>query len=572
MKFENLNLDVLRMIFSRACNEKWDGRNAIDSYREMVTLSSASHLWRLVVLPYLYKRIHVYCDHGKVFSNAKLAIDNGFLDYARVLKIKITDAGIEAVDLITHLYEAGIDKAIWPAIYKLDISNYDEVRFGDSNDVDLNYEENFESTPVTTKKIVDYFCKHVPGVKSVEYTDTLSMVTPNRDYEYLGMLLSELFKRYSVQIATSSMLLVPSRLTGLFNFPQHLTHLSLVMEGYEAKLLSKVFAPSLQYLNIIRCSPDITWSWFDSGNGNDIWFRSLERLLIWFSDTLTPLKSYHNGKYPARNASEFKSDYLGEGPKNVHFPVLRRLVVKGRAYPYMDGSFYKLFQDSPLEGVDIMSPQSAKDHIPVEFFASLKTFSVEVKLDPGQFRSADNPHQLPFYRKLDYTQAIICLTGPESTASDITLTANTLDTLQFFEFGWTLVQRLRLRLHVDLRSILCILGFLPTLRYYEFKVHASSLKDFCHEYIRRNKKLNLELGAVHKRVEHVAVCVTSDGQLQEDLVLYLLSELLPLAPSLLKLEVDTGAAAFAKQAYSQLASSLEGVSQQAEVVEREYWP
>ncbi|KAJ1959451.1 hypothetical protein GGI12_004330, partial [Dipsacomyces acuminosporus] len=373
------------------------------------------------------------------------------------------------------------------------------------------------------------------------------------------------------------MFLVPDRLTKPFTFPQHLAHLSLDMDGYEKKLLSRVFAPSLQSLEIVGCSPDITWSWFDSGDGNDIWFHSLKKLSIIFDETRKPLASYHNGKYSSRKLTKLKSDYCSGAAKKAHFPVLQCLKVWQMPYPFKDGSFYKLFQDCPLEYLVITTPQGTDYDIPPRMLANLKYMNVAINLDSREHMYTEgpfgnDPHLVPFYRKMDYTHIFVNLTGTKSTATDITVTAEPPHNLTLQEgIVWKSVQRLSLRLKTDLGSILCTLVDLPKLCYFECWIQASNLKHLCTSYIARGKRISDHIKESNTRVEHMAVKFIMDDELHELTILFFLSELLVIVPSLLKLEVNKEVLMTTREALSQLTCSSGCACRNVKVVAREHW-
>ncbi|KAJ1958712.1 hypothetical protein GGI12_004668 [Dipsacomyces acuminosporus] len=343
MHVNDLNCDILHRIFA-ICSLSYNKTSG--SYKDYLNLrpvSSVCRYWRPIALPHLYERVFVFHRHGEIHTNAMAIFAGNHFSYVRKLEINVMDSTIDEVEITSVLNRAGIGRAAWPQIKKLEIANT------------VSKDQLVEAATGFTcshESVVGYFAKHLPGLSEVKFSqdiwDEYRFVSRS---EFPCRLVNGLADTYSTQLHKLHLGIYIDCMSQGLCFPQQLTHMDISMDGYEMGILPSIFAPCLRYLKIRDASSDITWGWFDSGSGADVWFASLTELVVEF-DPRPELyrQTYRTGVLFAVELAEYYSDYC-EVAKRPHFPALERLTVT--SYPYDDHGFYKLFEGCPLKHADI---------------------------------------------------------------------------------------------------------------------------------------------------------------------------------------------------------------------------
>ncbi|KAJ1961266.1 hypothetical protein GGI12_003339 [Dipsacomyces acuminosporus] len=376
MNIGDLDYDILYRVF-RIIASRAEG---------LVEVSSVCRYWRRLILPHLYDILYVRHSNGVLQSDVQSGSSNEYTKYARELCIHLYDVYIDSSKFITILKKSGIDQAVWPQIRKLEINSY------------INLEDHGTGADVDSKKAAkdaaDILLKHLPNISEIK----VSEVTDDYEWDLCHrnpiLLVPELASRYSTQLHKIDLFIDSVWLSKGISLPQPLTHLAIVTSDRDSQVLTKIFAPTLQFFRITQLTPDIMWSWFDSGNEKSdiVWFNSLLDLEIGFYDQdhkyyCGTQKSSHRTNDPSDiDQSEAGSEHRYTN-KRVHFPVLRRL--KLGHYPYVDGSFCDLFIDCPLQEIDITWCNGVGHHLPPQIKGAKKALAELKRLIPDAANAAN---------------------------------------------------------------------------------------------------------------------------------------------------------------------------------------
>ncbi|KAJ1954249.1 hypothetical protein GGI12_005835, partial [Dipsacomyces acuminosporus] len=233
------------------------------------------------------------------------------------------------------------------------------------------------------------------------------------------------------------------------------------------------------YLRITNISPDISWNWFDSGDGNDVWFSSLKNLQITFGPWIGNLTYYHRGDVSRLRLSSCYTDYR-EVTKRVHFPALEKLRI--RPFTLWDDEFYSLFKDSPLKHVDIQSPQGSEHHIPAWMLATATSLRVHLAYEVSQFKTR-NDGQHPVVSKIEsYEEALLRLLSSPSAARSARISTLTSRALSLpSTWAWYSVENLRLDFCVSMQSIRAVLAQMPKLDSFSFHLQPQHQEGECND-------------------------------------------------------------------------------------------
>ncbi|KAJ1953051.1 hypothetical protein GGI12_006099, partial [Dipsacomyces acuminosporus] len=319
------------------------------------------------VLPDIAHQVVVRYGSRNIESNLKDVLRKGYARHTRKLKIDTGDFSVDNVDIAKILEEAGFGQGKWPHVHMLDIGSGNKRRPNSSRRLVSNSDS-------TANKLASFLHERLPNATAIRYH------CRDRDSSY--DILSDLVAKYSTRLSKLDISVYVQNLTDRFVFPKDLTHLAIDMNGYEKRMVPAIFASSLMYLKIAKASIGITWSWFDSGNGPEVWFSSLKELCIDFEDDVYDELYYHDGNPDRVEESEYRSII-----KKAHFPVLSKLSVP--RYYYFDTSFYKLFYDCPLKELCIVAPRNVYEYIPFQLLSNLSDIAVSVSYDDSHFRWSD---------------------------------------------------------------------------------------------------------------------------------------------------------------------------------------
>ncbi|KAJ1961838.1 hypothetical protein GGI12_003021 [Dipsacomyces acuminosporus] len=558
MHFNGLAYDILRQIFAIVTKEyeHWDD----DSWdlKRLLDISSVCRVWRAHVLPHICKKLVIEYSNSGTRSNASFILAGGYVEHARALEVRVNNRAADSIDLVAKLDEAGVGKAAWSCINELVIkNNYSWFENGQARGV--------KGTASAMKQAVEYLFKHAPNITRLGYEHKgAGGIGRGRTNEYTYLLASKLVNRYSPQLRKLALSLAGDRLPNSLSFPRQLTLLNISMGGHEHQISATIFAPSLECLTITNASPDITWSWFDSGDGNDVWFSSLKQLSIEFDSAAeTYGQSYHSGNLTAIDTSNFKSDYRATA-KRAHFVALEKLAIV--CYPYTDGSFYELFKGCPLKDINIELPQGLDYHIPPQLLANLANLHIEIDYYYLEFQTGDEDDS-PLAKKEVYERAIAELLSSPSTANAVNLVVNEIHTFSLAgSMAWNSVRVLELGLYVDMPSIYAVLAHMPKLQHLVCRMSDRYLDTACDNSGSAVDPKNRQLPVVNQSVEYISLYLADDSGFPDRGLPQCLSNLLPLVPSLLKLKVNYDLVDAARGFLSDPSSSLEWMSKQLEII------
>ncbi|KAJ1955945.1 hypothetical protein GGI12_005441 [Dipsacomyces acuminosporus] len=353
--------------------------------------------------------------------------------------------------------------------------------------------------------------------------------------EYPSLLGPELASRYQDQVHKVHLGMHATYLPEGYFLPRQLSSLHVDMNSHEKQVLLQISAPSLQSLTILNASPDITWSWFDSGNGNDVWFNKLLSADFRFDQFEPPRSCYHKSNLATRRMPIHKSDYHNAA-KRAHFPVLEKLRIKW--YPYLDNSFYDLFDVCQLKEIGVRIPLGISHHIPGQLLATVEHMDVSFEYPTLVYQADIDSYKPSASQKLGLQQTITNPVSSPSAVRSVCLSASYFKGVSFPDtFAWRSIQILELELDADVRLIFDVLAKLPKLQkliLYTPRLHVSNGENGDSGIVRH---ITQHAGTVNKAISHLLFSVEEVGKLAKRDLGYLLTNLLPLVPSLLRLEV-----------------------------------
>ncbi|KAJ1959869.1 hypothetical protein GGI12_004112 [Dipsacomyces acuminosporus] len=556
MGFNDLTYDILRRVFT-ITSQKYMLHGTPENFNDMASVSQACHSWRECILPYLYRKASISVKGTIKILHANTHIASEFLSYVQEINIT-TQQSIDNANLISALDAVGIGQGSWPEAKKIAFTN---LR-GRIN----KREGKFRNALPTAQQTVDYLQEHLPALSYIEYTQSIYACGHNDRHMCSYDLLAELINRYSAKVLKLNLALCLAVFTLHAPLPHRLTHLTLAMGAQEVELTPKIFAPSLKYLKLIEVSPDITWGWFDSNDGNDIWFASLRELVLEFK-YYSIKKAYHNDDLSLGGTSQFESSCRNVA-RHVHFPVLEKLRIAN--YPFYDGSFYKLFEACPLVSLDISTPQHYQSHIPPCMLANVEQLAVGITYRHSLFpQSATYRHSLFPEPDLTseggrwiepYQKGISKLLASPSSVRSVRLSASIYDLPTLPDaIAWSSVKRLEILCSINMRSVYAILARMPQLQYLELKVHALSPSGSSSDSAEDNETARV----VNKRVEYIRVY--GSGSIHSGSIKEFALGVLPLVPSLLKLVTSYIWSAELKSVLADPSNLLEWMAGQLEV-------
>ncbi|KAJ1957762.1 hypothetical protein GGI12_004932 [Dipsacomyces acuminosporus] len=556
MHFRDLNDDVMHHVFS-AVSRDCDLRN-IEDYRELLAISAVCRSWRALVVPYLYKTAYIVCSNQFAESNARLVHRLSYAGHVRKLDIHF-DA---STDLVALLDYAGVTQAIWPRINKLSIVDYQTKNMNDAiASVD---------SAKATNGFIDSLATHVPNIMQIRYKCHGNSPSDwRRESEGKCPLLPKLVSRYPDSCIVRACFDIDiTRLSSKFMYPQQLTHLTLSMSGREGRILPKVFTESLQLLEIRNTSPNITWNWFSS-NEDDVWFKNLKRLSIWFSVErhTSPSTTYHTGSLHSVDMADFLSDYR-DHVKRVRFPKLEALEV--RSYPFSDGSFYRLFSDCPLKSVSVETPTGTQHYFPSDMMANLSHLDLKVGQAWSRVEGEQEVHLEAAQRKARYENELADMfLLPSSTIHTACVEVRHVKTLSLpLTLNWKSLQRIELGFCIDIPSVTVALAQLPRLRYLGFSIRAGHLISMYNENACRNPQIYQQQLEPNTRLEYMKIHIVHRKVDPRRAVMHFLSKILPLTPSLLKLDMNYRFGGAPEVAVADPAVLLQWISRQPEIMHR----
>ncbi|KAJ1963527.1 hypothetical protein GGI12_001999 [Dipsacomyces acuminosporus] len=523
MHINDLGLCILGRVFT-ILSHCYDKHHLVRDPMLLVPIASVCRTWRTCVSPSIHNKVIVKNKGHKdsTTSNIQDILARNCLEHIHVLRIDIARQIVETVDLVKILEEAGAGQIVWQKITKI------EIRSG----CRWVYEKTkgmLKAHEPRTKLAVDFLEKHFPHLREIIYMHknyNSSMHNMKRFYTY--GVLPGLISRYSARIRSLDLCVLVSKMPKDFTFSKQLTHLSIRMDGYERRMLPKIFAPSLQYLKISEASVNITWNWFYSENKDvHTWFNDLKELWIIFANTEEgDMPAYHIGKIAINEGDRFNS-YYKQWAKRVHFPALEKLRVEN--YPYPTPRFYKPFIGSPLKDIYIDSHRDGNYHIPAEIFRSLTNMYVNI----GFRRSK--------HHFFDYEGTLTKLFSSPSTVHSCIISLRTKLSFSLpSEMRWIFIQNLKLEFYIDFHSVYNILYCMPNLKKLDFKTLESGIanqpkRDLKAKWNGHYKEPNI----VNKKLECISwyICCSNEKP-NMDSVMYCVLKVLPLVPSLLKLKIN----------------------------------
>ncbi|KAJ1963297.1 hypothetical protein GGI12_002131 [Dipsacomyces acuminosporus] len=494
----------------------------------------------------------------KLASNAKLIQSGDFDKYTRKLEIELHDIRIDSDGFVAVLREAGIGQQWWPQIKMLRII---------SCMMQSDYVQGNANAEPAAREVADAISKTLPSITEIDYIQTVMDEEMDMDLEYPCLSVIELANRYSSQLRKANLGLCADcfsmELLRDLSVPQQLTHLDIHMNTRERQMLPTIFAPMLQYLRIDLASPDITWNWFNSGNEDEVCFSQLLALEITFNRDDLPGLTYHNGNLRNIGAATFRSDYH-DAAKQVHFPVLEKLRVL--RIPYVDNSFYRLFEDSPLKDITLDQPIGVQGRIPAKILANLMRMDVAVYYGHLVLQFDDNGHGPPIVDETSYKQALARLMTSPSTAFSARVYLSTEEEVALPDtLAWTSIRRLDLDFEIDMKSALVVIAQMPELQHLVFRMSPLYLNRASAEDASQSKRHGEQERAANSSVECLVLNINPSDELEERSLRYLLSSILPSTPSLLKLAVHEVLVEAAKRIVSDPANSLEPMARQLEI-------
>ncbi|KAJ1959668.1 hypothetical protein GGI12_004217 [Dipsacomyces acuminosporus] len=526
MGISSLNYDVLRHLFS-AVRKGYRLSNRGD-YSQLIAISSVCRAWRGLLVPCLYESIYISYDACSTKSNVDLILEAGCSRHVRKLELIVDNVSVEYCSVVGILNKSGVAQTAWPQIKRLEIHNWagecdmeedDSIQRIYYDDGDLDFDE---------KEAVDFLGSYLPNLQEILYYRDIWDEYSSEYYraEYSSLLFSGLVDQYSTQLQRLY-LRYSAFIAENLSFPKQLTHLELI-------------------------------------NEEDIWFDSLRKFSIEFKySPYEPLRVYHNGCLSLVDVHKFESDY-SDVYVQVHFPVLEKLKIRG--YPYEDNSFYRLFENSPLMVVDVESPKRVHFHIPPQLLASPADLTTYLFYDARQFKAGDEMYE-PSTSKSDvYQEAISRLLSSPSAVQSARIwiehsgTISVPDTLK-----WNRVQVLDLEFDTSIRSLYTILAQMPNLRHLRFALH----KEYqlgCNNKDSGVNETEQQLRVVNKCVEYLQIYTYRSGfESQKTSLLFYMSCLLPLVPSLMKLETSIDLVGAAAEYIADPSNPLQRMSQQLEI-------
>ncbi|KAJ1963639.1 hypothetical protein GGI12_001936 [Dipsacomyces acuminosporus] len=568
MHINDLGCDILSRVFS-VVRKEHSPRTGCPWRKQLVGVSAVCHTWRALLLPYVHRHVYIAhcgydidsnipCYGDDIHSNAVLLQSYKCVAYARELEIDFEDDFFTFAYFMHNLKEAGIAQTIWPNITTLKIYG----RFLRHEPID---DSNKDSVGLVVKEIADIFSMHMPRIIEIECIQTIEAEQWHVNSEHPCLLIPELASRYSAQLRKLHLGIYCGYLANGLSIPRLLTHLDIDMGGYERRVLPRVFAASLQFLRIDNASPDITWNWFNNGGNDDdehIWFSSLSSLAIEF-DTYSSSQTGYRPNPTSIGTAAFQSDYR-HAAKRVHFPVLSKLKVG--FYPFMDGSFYQLFKGCKLKNIDIELPLKAHYTIPAQILARLARMNVTINYNKLQLQRENGSQGESSLEKLAYGRGISNLMALKSTVQSARVKLCYFETISLpTTVAWSSVQRLELDCFVDVESIHVLLASMPRLRHLGLYMRASYLNATSIGSVTTatTRQAERQIRIVNKRVEYLELKIFDE--MTKRGLLHLLSDILPLVPSLLRLVVNRGLVHDARSIVLDPANSLEWMSQQLEV-------
>ncbi|KAJ1959868.1 hypothetical protein GGI12_004111 [Dipsacomyces acuminosporus] len=525
LHINGLDYDILHRLF-RIIRNRYDlsiGHRFSANYRQLVKVSSVCRYWRAFLLPHLHGTLYVKTKDGRrgKKSNAEQIIKYKLTSYVRVFDVEFRNRRFEDIDPLAVFHELRVDKVVWGRVKRLAMC-YPSSKSG--NDAS-----------VIVKWMLLFFGEYMPGITELEYR---SPSWPVFEGSVMQRCHCALFSEFACQYSALS---------------SKLTHLTVCMDSSERRVLALAFAPALQFLRITHASPDITWNWFDSNDGNDIWFRSLKTLQIEFS--LGP--QAHRPTYLSHNLSAFSSSYRGV-VRRVHFPQLEMLAI--RPYCFWDDSFHRLFEGCPLKQINIDSPKGAKNHIPPTMLASIADLKLHVSFDNSQFDNRRSPGSA---KEAAYNQSLAKLFSAATVAQRVELSTDSLTTLLLpGELRWTFVESLYLAFWIDMKSIYTVLAHMPRLRNFSFHLYLKHSEAADSSAASTGGADQQQLRTANSAVKFIEIFNPGTSALPRDALLYCLKNLLPLVPSLSSLKVSYHLVSYASKVVADPANSLEWISEQ----------
>ncbi|KAJ1960184.1 hypothetical protein GGI12_003942 [Dipsacomyces acuminosporus] len=299
MHINELGTDVLTCVLSTACQAEQVAYLDEEKAEGLRAALAVCRLWRELMLPYAYRHLRLAYDSLDVENTEVQRIDKGFARYVRTIDISICGLIIESFDIVAYLNDTGVGSDAWPRVTKIHIFN--DIKLGKSRKRKEDYK--VKPSASTTEAAGDYMRRLFPNITEIKYINVDGRYNNSANLKRTKYLFfQELIHGYSKQLRALNQRVYGRSLPRDLAFPQQLTHLTISMIDYECEVLPKMLAPSLRHLKIADATPDITWNWFSSNDGDDIWFTSLRDLLIEFQ------RSSFRATYLAHDLPKFKSD------------------------------------------------------------------------------------------------------------------------------------------------------------------------------------------------------------------------------------------------------------------------
>ncbi|KAJ1964436.1 hypothetical protein GGI12_001420 [Dipsacomyces acuminosporus] len=560
MRIHDLGSDILHRVFSIARFSNGQRRKSED-FKRLLALASVCRSWRLQLVPSIYKRACVHCYDAESESNVADILSANYTDYTRELKICVVDTIVDNIDLVEVLDSAMLGQAVWPNIGKLVIDNHFDL---------LSHEEGNKtgqlSSPALAMEIAGYLNDHVPNIRELEYRhhshDYFLWDNPNQ-YSYL--LLPGLVDMYRPQLQRLDLDVEFNRLAVSFMLPQQLTRLTLNLGRDCADISSKIYAPALQYLKILSFSPTSTWRWFYSGDNDAIWFDRLEELDLVVDSSKQPRARLNSASgFTVIQIPSAKPERRNVSWK-VHFPVLQKLRITN--YQNDDVSFFELFEESPLRRIEITSNGDQQSTIPHKMLAKLEHLNVKMDFSYSTLDNGGNRQDPEALKKAAYENPLTKLLSSPSTVRVASLSNTRPDVVSLpTTLAWGLVHKLELDFSIDMQSVYAVLAQMPRLRAFGFSLLESYLTELCSDNSTAPVRDGQRQCVANSRVESLSICISKAGDLPNSVLLFCLSSILHLAPSLLRLEINAKFVDAARDIISDPSNSFEWTSQQPEVV------
>ncbi|KAI8321887.1 hypothetical protein GQ54DRAFT_311418 [Martensiomyces pterosporus] len=415
---------------------------AIAAFRGAISLLSRASTGALAIRAL---RLLKGGQRAKALINAPsnpLIIASGYKEYTRELLVQSVGCGIDYTGLAETLKNTGFGSVYWTRMHVLG--------FLDDHSTSQPSPNGFPDRSSEAAGISEYLIQKLPNINALLY----------EIWDISKFPLNRLVNAYLRQLKRLHVRMYWPPMFEHAMFSQNLTHLTVCMNFEEPFRLPRVLASSLRYLQLAYTPFSVAWTSFYSDTGGEVWFTNLEHLFIEFQIFYKPPRSSSIRALATGGSAEIDVRHDTEG-KRIHFPKLHTLeIIK---YPYRDSSFYSMFRRAPLRSVVLHGPVDSFQYFDAQMASNLthiNLYSMHMASNASGTSTI-----VPTGGEL-FEQFLVQLLGtPSSLRVGLLISKAAKPIALPRTLKWTHIQQLELCLHVNMSSVLAVLGQLQMLRY-----------------------------------------------------------------------------------------------------------